>query len=61
MRVHLIRKETVLNYATRHAASRIPFDEWLVKLKYADWCDPADILRTFASADRHTFNLYSPL
>jgi mRNA interferase HigB len=33
------------------AASRLPFAEWLTKLKHADWEKPTDIQSTFGSAD----------
>jgi mRNA interferase HigB len=51
MKVHLIRKETIEAFAKRNAQSRTSFDEWLNKLKYADWEDPRDIQSTFSSAD----------
>lgn len=35
MKVHLIRRETVDAYKKENAQSRVSFDEWLVKLKYA--------------------------
>jgi mRNA interferase HigB len=51
MKVHLIRKETIENFARQNARSRVSFEEWLTKLKYADWNKPADIIATFGSAD----------
>lgn len=51
MRVHLIRKETVWRFTIQHATSRFSFEEWLFKLKYADWELPSDIVVTFPSAD----------
>ena|SRR5579871_822101 len=51
MKVHLIRKETIEAFAKRNAQSRVSFDEWLIKLKYADWEEPTDIQATFSSAD----------
>lgn len=51
MKIHLIRKETISTYASQHSSGRVSFDEWMVKLKYADWNSPADISRTFPSAD----------
>ena len=37
MRIHLIRKDTIEQFASENAQSRGPFEEWLTKLKYADW------------------------
>lgn len=36
MKIHLIRKETIEEFARHNAQSRIPFAEWLTKIKYAD-------------------------
>ena len=51
MKVHLVRKETIEEYARRNAHSRAPFSEWMTKIKFADWEKPADIQDTFPSAD----------
>ncbi len=51
MKVHLIRRETVDAYKKQNAQSRVSFEEWLVKLKYADWAIPEDIQSSFPSAD----------
>jgi len=51
MKVHLIKKQSVLLYVQSHARSRVSFEEWLVKLTYADWEVPSDIGQTFAKAD----------
>ena len=51
MKVHLIRKETIEAYKIQNAPSRISFDEWLGKLKYADWNEPADMQLSFRSTD----------
>jgi mRNA interferase HigB len=51
MKVHLIRKETIEDYARQNARSRSSFRDWLSKLKYADWEKPADIQATFPGAD----------
>ena len=51
MKVHLIRKETIDSFAKHNAQSRPAFDEWLVKLKYADWNTSADMMATFPSTD----------
>ncbi|MGC4100172.1 type II toxin-antitoxin system HigB family toxin [Ferruginibacter sp.] len=51
MKVHLIKKETIEEFARQNARSRIAFEEWLTKLKNADWEKPTDIAATFRSAD----------
>ncbi len=51
MRVHLIRKESVIEFCVNNAQSRAPFDSWLVKVKFADWNLPADMLQTFPGTD----------
>lgn len=51
MRIHLIRKETIKDFAWHNAGSRIPLEEWLTRVKYADWQTPADMLNTFRSVD----------
>ncbi|MCW3463016.1 type II toxin-antitoxin system HigB family toxin [Chitinophaga nivalis] len=51
MKVHLIRKETIDAFKKHNAQSRTAFDEWVMKLKYADWNAPADIQATFPSTD----------
>ena len=51
MKVHLIRKETLEDFAEHNAQSRTSFTRWLTKIKYADWVDPADIQGTFPGTD----------
>jgi mRNA interferase HigB len=51
MRVHLIRKETIESYVSGHARSKPSFASWLAAIKYADWCEPMDIKKTFGAAD----------
>lgn len=51
MKVHLIRKETIEEFAKKNAQSRTSVSEWLVKVKFADWNTPAEIQNTFGSAD----------
>ena len=51
MRVHLIRKETIEEFARKNARSRPSFNDWLIKVKFADWDTPAVIQDTFGSAD----------
>jgi len=47
MRIHLIRKDTIEQFASKNAQSRGPFEEWLRKLKYADWESTYDMKLTF--------------
>lgn len=51
MRVHLIKRQSIEQFAQAYPASRVPFQEWLSKLRWADWYKPADIKSTFRSAD----------
>ena len=45
------KKQTIEDYKTPHFNSRTCFDEFLEKLKIADWTIPEDIQSTFPSAD----------
>lgn len=51
MRVHLIKKQTIENYAKQNAQGRSSLSFWVAAIKYADWNVPSDIKRTFGSAD----------
>jgi len=51
MKVHLVKRHTIEEYARDNAGSRIPFRLWLLVLNGADWNTPEDILRTFRSTD----------
>ena len=51
MKIHLISKETIRRYTKDHILSRSSFQDWLAKIKYADWEIPQDIKATFAAAD----------
>ena len=51
MRIHLIRKDTIEQFASENAQSRGPFEEWLTKLKYADWESTYDMKLTFPFVD----------
>jgi mRNA interferase HigB len=51
MKIHLIKEKTIRNYVLSNVSSKIPFEEWLSKLKKADWNKPADIKDTFSTAD----------
>ena|SRR5690606_10401829 len=49
MRVRLLKEETVLNFALKHANVESHFQAWLEKIDYADWAEPLDISNTFNS------------
>src|ERR1051326_8227686 len=51
MKVHLIKKQTIEEYAAKNARSRSSFENWLTTLKYADWNKPEDIQDTLSSTD----------
>lgn len=51
MRVHLIKRQTIEQFAKKHARSKVSLIDWLTKIKYADWTVPTDIKNTFNSAD----------
>ena len=51
MKIHLIKEKTIRNYVLDNVGSKIPFEEWLFKLKNANWNKPGDIKNTFGSAD----------
>lgn len=51
MKIHLIKKTTITNYAINNAQSRESMDAWLRELKKADWSKPDDIKQNFCSAD----------
>ena len=51
MKVHLIKAQTVKNYAIEHSSAVRSFQEWINKISIADWNNPSDIPNTFATAD----------
>jgi mRNA interferase HigB len=51
MKVHLIKEQTIWSYCNRHPAANASFQDWLSKVKRADWEVPRDIEATFRSAD----------
>src|SRR5260221_12850956 len=51
MKVHLIKKQTIEDYTKQQVRSRLSFEDWLEKLRHADWRQPKDIKRTYNSAD----------
>lgn len=51
MKIHLIKKQTLMDFALQNSGSRAPLRDWTEKLKFADWKRPADIMDTFNTAD----------
>lgn len=51
MTVHLIRKDTIELYVIQNIQSRGAFNEWMSKIKYADWKTSSDMKFTFPSVD----------
>jgi mRNA interferase HigB len=51
MRIHLIKEKTIRKYVIENAGSKASFEDWISKLKFADWNLPVDIMKTFPSAD----------
>lgn len=51
MKVHLLKEKTIRNYTNKYAGSKASFEDWLLKVKHADWNLPADIQVTFPTAD----------
>lgn len=51
MRVHLIKRQTLVDFAAVNSRSRSSIEDWLGKLKQADWEKAADMKSTFGSAD----------
>ena len=51
MKIHLISRNTIEEFALKNARSRTSFEDWLQKLKDADWIIPDDEIATYNSAD----------
>lgn len=51
MKVHLIKKETIEDYAKNNAGCRSSFKLWLADIKKSSWNNPRDIVGSFPSAD----------
>lgn len=51
MRVHLIKRETIEGYLISYARGKPSFEEFLEKLKYANWEKADDMKSTFSAAD----------
>ena len=51
MKVHLIKEKTIRDYIAGNSSSKTSLEEWLLKIKLADWATTEDIVQTFPSAD----------
>jgi mRNA interferase HigB len=51
MRIKIIKKQTIYDYAERQPASRPGFNNWIALVRSASWESPNDIAKTFRSAD----------
>ena len=51
MKVRLIKKKSIEDFALQNARSRGSFKLWLTFIKYANWSEPGDIKATFGSSD----------
>lgn len=51
MKIHLIKKQTLEGFSRDHPRSKISLEDWLEKLKFADWQQPTDIKLTYNTAD----------
>ncbi len=51
MKVHVIKEKTIRQFIAGHSKSKIFFEDWLFKVKMADWNSPKDIRCTFPQTD----------
>jgi mRNA interferase HigB len=51
MKVHLIKKQTLEDFAHRHPRSKTSLEDWTEKPKLADWEQPGDMKQTYNTAD----------
>lgn len=51
MRVHLIKRQSLVSYIENNSQSKTPLKNWLSIVKYANWIRPQDIVSSFGSAD----------
>jgi len=51
MKIHLIKEESLVEYAKHNARSKVSLNEFTSKLKDTDWNQPIDMKSTFNSAD----------
>ena len=51
MKVHLIKEKTIYLFSINHTNCYFPLEDWVDKIRNADWEKPEDILFTFPSCD----------
>lgn len=51
MKIRLVKKKSIEDYAKKNVTSWISFKIWISLAKRADWKEPGDISKTFCSAD----------
>jgi mRNA interferase HigB len=58
VKTHLIKRATIENYVQANARSRSSFEDFLEKLKYADWKKPTEMKDTFFGTGRNRVHLF---
>ena len=51
MKIHLIKKQTLEEFAQLRPRSKSSLEDWTEKLKHADWQQPGDMKFTYNTAD----------
>ncbi len=51
MKVHLIKEKTIEDFVSGHASGKSSFEDWMFKIKNANWNEPNDLKKTFNSVD----------
>ena len=51
MKVNLIKQQTALNYAQKHAGATSSCERFISAIAAADWEKPEDMKKTFGSVD----------
>ena len=52
MKIRLVKKKTIAKYQNANASSRNSLDQWIDKLKNANWDTINDIKETYGTADQ---------
>jgi len=51
MKVSVVKQQTILKYARKHAEAKSSCLDWINKVKKSDWDKPEDMKSTFGSVD----------
>lgn len=51
MKIRLVKKKTIAKYQIENSNSRSSFDQWIDKLRNANWKTTNEIKQTYGSAD----------